>query len=324
MAKPRIFISSTYYDLKSIRSDLERFIRGRGFEPVMSERGHIPFQSDKALEEACYKEIEICDILVSIIGGRYGNESRTVPYSISQSELKTALNLGKPVYIFVEKNVFYEYRTYEQNKDVKKIKYTAVDDTRIYKFLEEVMSLPSNNPVKDFENSGDIIEYLQEQWAGLFQRLLEETARQKQGRILEDMKATANTLNQLVTFLTEERKKGDQAIHDILLANHPLFIHLQKMLLVPYRVYFQNLDEMKIWLPQRSCDNFSDEADDYYAWIWKRRENELKELKISKHLFEENGRLKVITPEEWKTDYVELNDLADYTPPAKEEEDIPF
>ena len=40
----------------------------------------------------------------------------------------------------------------------------------------------------------------------------------------------------------------------------------------------------------------------------------LKSLKISKDLFEENGRLKVITPEEWKTDYVELNDLADYTP----------
>lgn len=321
MAKPRIFISSTYYDLKSIRADLERFIKGRGFEPVLSERGHIPYESEKALEEACYKEIEISDILVSIIGGRYGSESKTAaPYSISQNELKTALNMGKPVYIFVEKNVFYEYRTYELNKEVKKIRYTAVDDIRIYEFLEEVMSLPFNNPVKDFENSGDIIDYLQEQWAGRFQRLLEESARQKEVRILEDMKATANTLNQLVAFLTEERKKGDQAIRDILSTNHPLFEQLRKKLLVQYRVYFINISEMKAWLGVRSCTNFS-EDDDYYIWVWQKREKEEKELKISKQLFEENGRLKVLTPGEWNDDYLQLNDTY-YVPPK--DEDIPF
>ena len=30
MARPRIFISSTYYDLKNVRADLERYIRERG------------------------------------------------------------------------------------------------------------------------------------------------------------------------------------------------------------------------------------------------------------------------------------------------------
>ncbi len=41
MAKPRVFISSTYYDLKNVRADLERFIKERGFEPILHERGHV-------------------------------------------------------------------------------------------------------------------------------------------------------------------------------------------------------------------------------------------------------------------------------------------
>ena len=83
MAKPRVFISSTYYDLRAIRADLERYIREHGFEPVLNERGHVPFHAEKRLKDACYKEIELSDILVSIIGGRYGTESREEPYSRS-------------------------------------------------------------------------------------------------------------------------------------------------------------------------------------------------------------------------------------------------
>jgi hypothetical protein len=41
MARPRIFISSTYYDLKYIRASLDLFIESLGFEPVLSEKGDI-------------------------------------------------------------------------------------------------------------------------------------------------------------------------------------------------------------------------------------------------------------------------------------------
>ncbi len=39
MARPRVFISSTFYDLKQVRSDLERFINDMGYDPVLHERG---------------------------------------------------------------------------------------------------------------------------------------------------------------------------------------------------------------------------------------------------------------------------------------------
>jgi hypothetical protein len=91
MAAPRVFISSTFYDLQQVRENLEQFIRGIGYEPVLHERGSIPYGSEEELEKYCYEEIERSDILVAIIGGRYGSSSQYQPYSISQMELKTAL-----------------------------------------------------------------------------------------------------------------------------------------------------------------------------------------------------------------------------------------
>jgi transposase len=57
MARPRIFISSTYYDLKYVRSDLERFVRELGYEPIRHETGSIPYGKDTQLEEYAYKEL---------------------------------------------------------------------------------------------------------------------------------------------------------------------------------------------------------------------------------------------------------------------------
>ena len=321
MARPRIFISSTYYDLKNVRADLERYIRERGFEPVLHERGNIPYGHQEKLEKYCYKEIELCDIVIAIIGGRYGSPSEENSYSISQKELKTAIDLGKPVYIFVEKSVLAEYHTYEINKNNPNIQYAAVDDVRVYHFLEEIKSLPINNPIAPFETSSDIINYLQEQWAGLFQRLLQESARQKEIRILEDMKAAAETLNRLVTFLTEERRKGDQAIRDILLTSHPIFGQLKKLLNIPYRVFFVNLDELNAWLSARNFEPVEKEQwddENIMEWISTKRGKKKKLLKISSDIFEEDGRLKIFTPEEWDPEKVQLVDLKD------DDDEFPF
>lgn len=37
MARPRVFISSTFYDLKQIRADLDNFIRSLGYDVVRNE-----------------------------------------------------------------------------------------------------------------------------------------------------------------------------------------------------------------------------------------------------------------------------------------------
>lgn len=107
-------------------------------------------------------EVELCDILVSIIGGRYGTGSVNDPYSISQAELRKAIELDKPVYIFVQASVHSEYRTFLANEDNEEVKYNFVDDKRVFKFLKEVYSLPRNNAITSFDTARDIENYLRE------------------------------------------------------------------------------------------------------------------------------------------------------------------
>jgi len=323
MAKPRIFISSTYFDLKNVRADLERFIKTQGFDPILNERGHIAYGSKEKLEEYCYKEIQLSDILVSIIGGRYGSQSKVDANSISNIELRTAIDLGKQVYIFIDKNVYSEFKTYERNKENKTISYASVDDQKIFSFIEEIQSLPINNAIANFETSSDITDYLKLQWAGLFQRLLSEHSKQKEINALDEIKSTAKTLNQLVEYLVEERKNGDQAFKEILLANHPAFHELQSKLTIPYRIFFCNITELNELLKARFFKPVPPEAwdsPDSHEWINSKTSPD-QLLKISSSIFDEEYKLKIITPDQWNESLIQI---MDYNAETHGEEEPPF
>ena len=105
MARPQIFISSTFYDLKVIRDDIARAIKDLGYETIRHEVGSIAYARGDKLESSCYREVGNCDILVCVIGGRYGSNSTVASGSITQNELRSAYEQGKQVYIFVDKNV---------------------------------------------------------------------------------------------------------------------------------------------------------------------------------------------------------------------------
>ena len=311
MAKPRIFVSSTQYDLRYVRNDLDRFIRDAGYESVLNEKGNIPYGSMQRLEEYCYREIELCDILISIIGGRFGSESREDGYSISNLELKTAIERGKQVYVFVENTVLSEYGVFKINKESKDINYSSVDDLRIFEFIEEVYSLPLNNQIKGFDSVQEIALYLKEQWAGLFQSLLSENTRKSEISVIKELNNTSNTLNQLVNYLISEKEKGDEAISDILLSNHPAFEQTKKLLDVPYRVYFQNISELSALVEARKYETLFpfDESDG--GWkagyhCWKKKGYEIY-FRVSEEIFE-NDLLKIYTQEEWNGSWIHVFD----------------
>jgi hypothetical protein len=308
--------------MRSIRADLQRFITAQGYEPVLFEKGHVPYGTQETLEEDCHREISTCDILINIVGGRFGTDSGDTRYSISQAELRTAVTLGKQVYVFVEKAVHSEYQTYLQNKEVKGFTPAAVNDLRVYKFLEEIFSLPGRNPICPFEIAEDITLFLREQWAGLFEMLLSEHSRQKEILVLEKLEASATTLNQMVTYLTEQRTEGDQTIRDILLSNHPFFAALQKALQIPYRVFFTNIDEMNALLNARKTEPVapdewdSPEFSEYVSnWFKKPRL-----LKIRASLFGEHGELRAIRPNEWADDNIQVAEIKR----EEDDDDVPF
>lgn len=320
MAVPRVFISSTFYDLKHVRADLERCIRELGYEPVRNETGAIPYYGGERLETAAYREVESCDILVSIIGGRFGTESSDYPrYSITQNELKRAVERGVQVFIFIEAQVLAEYRTYQANRD-KEVKWVSVDDKRVFEFIEEIFNLPRNNALSSFNSSDEIAGYLKIQWAGLFQRFLSEQFLQSQLRTVDQMSAVAKTLQDLVGFLTEERKNRDAAIQKILMVNHPLFRKLKALTGTPYRVFFETQDEMELWLRARSWERASTDrwdTDSVDQWIQK---DGTGYIKFTERMFDGNGQLLLFTEDTWDDKWVTYVKY----PVVQEEDDIPF
>lgn len=320
MPRPRVFISSTFYDLRQVREDLERFIRDIGYEPVRNETGSISYEKTEKLETAAYREVELCDIIVAIVGGRFGTASQDDPgYSISQAELRRALDRGIQVFIFIERNVLSEFSTYQVNKKNKRTKYRFVDNVKVYEFIEQIHKLPRNNPVAAFEISAEIIDYLRTQWAGLFQRFLQEQTRLSEAHILEEMNASAKTLRELVTYLTEERSNKDEAIQNILLASHPAFRRFAELTETPYRVFFTNESELNAWLKARSWTPIDEERwDPGSTGEWTHHTKGY--LRLGVNLFDENGRLKVFTERDWEPDWLELR----HAEPIEDDDEVPF
>jgi len=67
---PRVFVSSTYLDLKHVRQRIEKFIENYGFEPILFERDKVTYQHGKAIDQSAYYEVGLCHIMILIIGGR--------------------------------------------------------------------------------------------------------------------------------------------------------------------------------------------------------------------------------------------------------------
>ncbi len=206
MAKPRIFVSSTYYDLKYIRSSLDNFIESLGFESVLSEKGDIAYSPDISLDESCYKEASSADIFVLIVGGRYGSSASAEEKkptrkffdrydSITKNEYNSAWSRDIPIYILIEQNVYSEYQTFLKNKNNNEIQYAHVDSINIFHLIEEILAKPRNNPVKTFEKFGEIEDWLKEQWAGLFRELLQRMSSQKQISTLSSQVETLGAIN---------------------------------------------------------------------------------------------------------------------------------
>ncbi len=201
MAGLKVFISSTCYDLSILRSDLRSFVLSLGYEPIMSDYADVLYDPRQHTHSSCIEEVKNCDMLIVVIGSRYGG--RSVPAalekvdlqsmedvlqyvkdnklqpSITQLEVLEALQSNIPIYTFIDKKVYYEHEVYEKNKEISgTIIYPAIDkqDTAkyIFEFINFLRLRSTGNSIFQFEKMQDIEEILKKQWSGYFQRLLNE------------------------------------------------------------------------------------------------------------------------------------------------------
>lgn len=291
MARPRVFISSTYYDLKQTRENLDQFLHSLGYDTVRNEHGDIPYGNKEELEKYCYKEVNNIDILVSIIGGKFGSEAKNSEWSISNEELRTAINYGKQVYIFIEKSVYNEYGTYLLNKDNEGTKYKYVDDVRIYQFLEEIHKLTTNNNIKTFDSSSEIQEYLKEQFAGLFQSFLEASAKSKDFSLSKKLEELVGRFEALSDKYVQANKDAEQTLRQVQYVTHPVVHRISSLMHIQFGIWFDDYTKLNALL--RAYEWTQEDRAEVFRWTHETSiDNNIDVITVSKAWFDDGGRLK--------------------------------
>lgn len=183
--EPRIFVSSTFYDLKYVREQLGRFIDGYGFKPILFENGDVGYRLNESLDLSCFAEIQNCDMVILIVGGRYGSpissekldedatKDKFKEYtSVTCKEFNTAIKKKIPVYVFIDASVYGQYNFYSSNKETIESKadeftFPAVDNINVFRFISSIRAIPYIQ-IEPFSRAQDIENYLKKQWASLF------------------------------------------------------------------------------------------------------------------------------------------------------------
>ncbi|SIT06486.1 DUF4062 domain-containing protein [Chryseobacterium gambrini] len=205
MAALKIFVSSTCYDLNIIRGQMRTFLSSSGHEPIMSDYNDVLFDPRIHTHESCVQEVKNADIIILIIGSRFGGtaipkitsnvdieglKSQTRgtkifdtidKLSITQLEILNAIESDIPIFTFVDSRVSYDHHFYEKNKNkgiIDQLDFPSIDkkDTAIYifEFINFLRLRSKNNSVIDFSKFSDIEDYLRKQFSSLLQRLLFE------------------------------------------------------------------------------------------------------------------------------------------------------
>ena len=204
--KPRIFVSSTFYDLKYVREDLARFIRAHDFDPIMFEEGDIGYDPGSPLDKSCYESMKNADMAILIIGGQYGsaaseqNTNNVDEFiSITHKEFKSAVDAGVPVFAFVDDKVHAEYAVYKNNiqtlrENPNSIKFSYTKENRIFEFIHNIYAL-GTIPINEFSRISDIKDMLAKQWSDMFKKYLDRKREEKE---IESIKSSVSKLESLV------------------------------------------------------------------------------------------------------------------------------
>lgn len=205
MANLKVFVSSTCYDLGIVRSQLRGFVSNFGYEPVMSDFSDVLFDPRSHTHTSCIQEVSNCDMLILIIGSRFGG--KVIPdalelinidfvkglsknnklledaknISITQLEVLKAIESEVPVFTFIDNRVLHDHLVYEKNKEseiLDNIIFPSIEKKETAKYIFEFINFlrhrTENNNIVGFSKMEDIETFLRKQWSGLLQRLLYE------------------------------------------------------------------------------------------------------------------------------------------------------
>ena len=160
---PCVMVSSTFYDLRQIRDDLRQFIEGLGYRPLLSEHPSFPIDPDATTIENCRRRVEQdADVLVLVIGGRYGSIDATPNTSVTNLEYTSARHKRIPIYVFIDPQVLALLSLWKRNQAADFSE--QVDSPRVFEFIEHVRTVDAVW-MNEFRSARDITDALRTQFA---------------------------------------------------------------------------------------------------------------------------------------------------------------
>lgn len=292
MSKPRVFVSSTYYDLKYVRERLERFISSYGFEPILFESDSVYFNPKIPIDKSCYNEVTNCHLMILVVGGRYGSlvsdkDSYEKQYiSITRREYETAKTKGIPVMIFIEQNVYTEYRTYQTNKKSlpDDFRFAYVDDIKIFEFI----TILEQNAIKSFNKVDDIEHYFTHQISGMLLSYLTQLQAEQTSSIIktavEQLNVVSKSMQTMINSIAEKVLEGERGKYKELLQQ-------QNQQLIDF--FIELLDQNSTW-QYPTNENIEELTDKIYQTLMNTIFNPVnfKKIQESEDLFSKFKLLK--------------------------------
>jgi hypothetical protein len=185
-----VFVSSTCHNLRDLRAALAEALRQLGMQPLLSDEAGFPHEVDIPPYATCLPVLETCLMVVGIIERAYGMKfDDWGPYpqykglSPTHAELRHALDKGKKLYLYVQKDVMAFYEQWRRNKaDFEKLKPPNGLDLATLEMLSELKLRQPAPWIEQFDNVNDLIQSLRKQFVNeVFARLrLDEERRRDQ------------------------------------------------------------------------------------------------------------------------------------------------
>jgi Domain of unknown function (DUF4062) len=160
-------VSSTFYDLREIRQQIATFAEHQlGYDVLISESPAFPVDADADTIENCRRRVEQnADLLVLVIGKRYGYVEADSQRSVTNLEYLAARAKGVPIFTFVEKDALVLYNAWAStNTSTRTAIGSTVVNGAIFDFIHQVR-VGDNVWTHGFEGAADIVDCLRQQLA---------------------------------------------------------------------------------------------------------------------------------------------------------------
>jgi len=160
--RPQVFVSSTIYDFRDLRSALKLWLEEYGYDVLMSEFNDFPQVPDQNSYKSCLRAIDQSDYFVLLIGGRVGGWfDQTNRVSITQMEYRHAYQRFKQgklkLLVLVRKEIW------DIREDRQALKKFLEDEAALDKELTpDAKAKLVGHPTKFLNDAEFVIDFIKE------------------------------------------------------------------------------------------------------------------------------------------------------------------